>query len=263
MNLKDEAALHTIRVISSSDKKHIENIGGGCLLFFRNLLFVLSVKHIKKSKKSLLFVIFHNSPSLGIFPNWAGLNPTYLRGARTRFNIKIAKIIAKIANKLKIKNYMDLLIKNTGDLDFFTCIYPLIYLPIFHLPINSIYYNKKYKTFNQNQIVIPTKNNNYCFYGLTNFRYENKLPLCDEIFINNVKYLKTKGYYHIFKVNVDNRNLKGCSGSPILDENGNLVSLVVKRTRFKRNKIYGINLERVKIAFHMEANSILGEEIYE
>lgn len=73
MNLQDEAALHTIRVISTSDGKKVENIGGGCLLYFRNLLFVLSVKHIKKFTHSKLAVIFHNSPFIINLPNWAGL----------------------------------------------------------------------------------------------------------------------------------------------------------------------------------------------
>ena len=90
MNLQDEAALHTIRVISSSDVKKIENMGGGCLLYFRKLLFVLSVKHIKKYKSSKLFVIFHNSPNLGSIPNWAGLDPTFLRRSRTRFKTSTA-----------------------------------------------------------------------------------------------------------------------------------------------------------------------------
>ena len=102
MNLQDEAALHTIRVISSSDVKKIENMGGGCLLYFRKLLFVLSVKNIKKYKSSKLFVIFHNSPNLGSIPNWAGLDPTFLRRSRTRFKTSTAIFISKIANKLNI-----------------------------------------------------------------------------------------------------------------------------------------------------------------
>lgn len=70
--------------------------------------------------------------------------------------------------------------------------------------------------------------------------------------------------------NKDREELAGCSGAPILDEDGNLISLVVemnheeekvvehgryigKRTR---TKLYGVDLQKYKIALDEAAGGI-------
>ena len=86
---------------------------------------------------------------------------------------------------------------------------------------------------------------------------------CEEIFIDDMKYISTKDFYHKFYIQYDNRLLKGCSGAPILDKYGNLVSLIVKRDKKNKKIVYGIDLKKVSISLHMEINNITGEEIYE
>lgn len=79
MNLQNESALHTVKIISVKNMKTPQNIGNGCLLYFRKLLFVLTVVHIKENSNDKLCLLLHNDPLKNNLPNWAPINPTYLK----------------------------------------------------------------------------------------------------------------------------------------------------------------------------------------
>jgi len=61
-----------------------------------------------------------------------------------------------------------------------------------------------------------------------------------------LKYDRTEGDFHCFKLPVlhpGHESFKGCSGSPILDRNRNLVGLV-NHGCTEKNEIYGVNLAK-------------------
>lgn len=262
MSLQDEVILHTLRIISTKDNKTIERIGGGCLVLYRDIPFLLTVAHLRNTKESKITLVLHNLPELSLLPNWYNINPTFLRRGRTRFPFWLEKKITRISNN-HTDDIMNKHIKNLGKIDFAVSAVNLPFVPIFSLPINSGYVGCKYHAFDYSQIVEPSKQKKYAFYGLTHFRYENNQPLCDEVYLEDLEYIKTDSVYHIFKISKKINNLKGCSGSPILDQEGNLVSIVVRKSKFWNNYIYGINLKAVTIAFQIEANQITGVERYE
>lgn len=262
MNLQEECVLHTLHIISVDKNNKPEMFGCGCLIFFRNHYFVLTAAHIKKTEKSKMVLILHNFPFLKAIPNWYIINPTLFKSYKLIFPIIISKFIIWVNKKLGCKkDVTNTIIKYNCDIDFALSEVILPFMPIVCLPINSSYAGRPYKYFNYESVKDLNTADNYYFYGLLVSRepLNNK---CEEIFINNMKYIKTKGFYNIFKIEGDNRNLKGCSGTPILNEKGELVSLLVKRASINRHIVYGINLKKVETALHIEVNNITGEEIY-
>lgn len=266
MNIKEEAILHSLRIISIDKSKKPESFGCGCLVLFRNFYFVLTVAHIQKTKESKLVLILHNLPELNQIPNWYIINPMKFKSYRTKYPVWFGKIIIKLFNKSGLSKKIDPLskvMKYMGGVDFVSSAVYLPYDPVLSLPINSQYVGLPYKYFDYQNVKEPTIKENYSFYGLIELGTRKDNYRCKELYINNMKYIETKGYYHKFSIDQDNKILKGCSGSPILDSNGNLVSLVVKRDKIKKNIIYGIDLKKITIALHIEVNNITGEEIYE
>ena len=256
--------LHTLQLVSFDKEKQIQSLFSGCLLLFRNFTFIISVAHGLKNNASKVAIIMHNIPQLYYLPNWKSFNPTRLRQFRTKFNIYLSKIFIFVLKLLKIKNdYMSILFKYIGGIDFISSIIFLEYIPIHSLPVNSDLVGLQKQPFYQRQIEVPNDNDTYNFYGLTNFRMEKGNFLCEEIFVTKMKYIKTEYYYHVFKLNRKYRNLKGCSGSPIIDDNGNSISIVVKKHKYRDDIIYGINFKLIEILFHHEINSMTGEQIYE
>jgi hypothetical protein len=265
MDLLNRLKLYTIPLVSFDRNKHIESYFSGCLLKFRGFLFILSVAHGLKTKHSRVAIIMHNLPELKNIPNWQVFNPTRLRQFRTKFNTNIVKALVKILNILHLKiDYTSFLFKYIGGIDFMSSIVYLNHLPIHSLPLNSNLLGQWKYFFSQEQIIEPSFDAEYNFYGMTNFRIESTKYLCDEIFATRIKFLRTeKGHYHVFKLNHKYNNLKVCSGTPIVDNNGNLVSIVIKNHQIYNDIIYGINLKFVTIILHQEVNSVTGEEIYE
>jgi hypothetical protein len=205
----------------------------------------------------------HNLPMLQNIPNWYCFNPTRLKQFRTKYNIFFSKILTKLLSLFKLKiDYTSLLFKHIGGIDFMSSIVFLNNMPIHSLPLNSELLGQWKYYFNQNQIKEPNTFEKYSFYGMSNFRTTNNSFLCDEISATNIRFKKTKGYYHQFKLNQCYPELKGCSGSPIIDKNGNLISLVIKKDKIYNDIVYGINLKLIEILLHQEVNLITGEKIY-
>lgn len=267
MNIDKILVEYTIPIVSSDDKRKVEKMFSGCLLNFRSLNFVLTVAHGLKNKKSKPAIIMHNIYGLEHLPNWYIFNPIRLKQFRTRFHTKIVKLIFEINRKLRKgisdDELMSKIIKYVGGIDYMSSAVFLPYLPVHSLPIDSKYFGIPKNIFQERNLAIPNTNANYNFYGLVNYRIENGNYLCDEKYVHNIKYVKTKGYNHIFKLQSKEINLRGCSGAPIIDNEGNLVSILIKRNKIFRKYLYGINLELSKIALHQEANAIKGEEVYE
>jgi hypothetical protein len=123
-------------------------------------------------------------------------------------------------------------------------------------------YNKGIKYFRPKHIFItnlqdiPTSGKNYAFYGETKptINEERKQIVTVPKFINNVKFLCSENEFHIFKLPFtvyDAKELRGCSGAPIFDEDCVLVSLVVG-CRVGTDKLFGISLNKFKIAIDID-----------
>jgi hypothetical protein len=174
MKLLQDLKLHTLQLISFDKEKHIESLFSGCLLLFRNFSFVLSVAHGLKNKDSKVAIIMHNIPTLHYLPNWKPFNPTRLRQFRTRVSVNLSKILVILLKSLRIRiDYMSILLKYIGGIDFMSSIVLFEYIPIHSLPVNSELLGLPKQYFNENQIVEPNINYCYNFYGISNLRVEN------------------------------------------------------------------------------------------
>jgi len=102
----------------------------------------------------------------------------------------------------------------------------------------------------------PNANDIYGFYGLTRHRLDDKFRfLTTPKLETGLKYVgekddllrfKCKERYHEYE------EYQGCSGAPILNENGELVSLVVEGSDDRR-EILGLNLKHYWAALLIEA----------
>ena len=68
-----------------------------------------------------------------------------------------------------------------------------------------------------------------------------------------LRFIDTKDDYHIFKLPFNHpghEHFKGCSGAPIIDDQGKTVALVCKGV-FETNTIHAISLKKYQIAFQI------------
>jgi hypothetical protein len=101
---------------------------------------------------------------------------------------------------------------------------------------------------------IPTSEDRYFFYGKVRYKIDRKnlTYQCQERFEDDVQYVATMpgGHFHIFQIQHiirDFDDFRGCSGAPILNGDGELVSMVAKGYLGK-NRILGVNLEYLRPA---------------
>src|ERR1035438_3968120 len=103
----------------------------------------------------------------------------------------------------------------------------------------------------------PTKGDNYCFYGLANGELnEKKQFIRQERHQTGMAYWKTDSLHHFhckggFRV----AEYHGCSGAPILNGAGQLVSLVVQG-RDDKQQVSGVYLRRVWSGLMHEAGEL-------
>lgn len=106
----------------------------------------------------------------------------------------------------------------------------------------------------------PTVDHKYSFYGhiRTVVDKQNKRILLTPKLILNMEYVCEYGDFYRFKlpeIIKDPADYQGCSGAPIIDEDGNLVSLVTSCYR-NTNVLLGINLHEYKVALDIESGVI-------
>lgn len=101
--------------------------------------------------------------------------------------------------------------------------------------------------------ISPTPHKEYGFCGLINgqlIQNETSLGLYSHLaYYDNVRYLESRDSYHVFFIenkNYSHSDFQGTSGAPIIDSDGNLVSLVMSGKMSSTNPnewlIYGVNL---------------------
>lgn len=99
----------------------------------------------------------------------------------------------------------------------------------------------------------PSLDENYFFYGhtRTELRHEIKKFSYSERYVEKIKYINTMPdkVFHIFhlpEIIKDEYDYKGCSGTPIFNENGEIVSLLAKGLKGTK-AILGVNLQKYKL----------------
>ena len=102
----------------------------------------------------------------------------------------------------------------------------------------------------------PNTDDSYYFYGETKTKLDqvNKRIITTEKYIAGMKYLKEFGDFYIFElpeIIKDKSDFQGCSGAPILNQNGKLISLVTSGCT-GTNRLLGINLKRYKVVVDLE-----------
>lgn len=106
----------------------------------------------------------------------------------------------------------------------------------------------------------PSSNKKYGFYGNIKFDgVEGRRIVFQHRLESELKYIGIEDNHHVFLLPHEyggHNNYLGCSGAPIIDEDGNLVSLVSFGKK-ETNTIHGIDISRYKSALDIEAKSLI------
>jgi hypothetical protein len=92
----------------------------------------------------------------------------------------------------------------------------------------------------------PNLDNDYGFFGNTKHDYSGSTLKFTPKLVNNLKFHKTFGDFHKFKlpkVTTNKEEFEGCSGAPIIDSVGNIVAIACK-VMTGTNLIYGFSISK-------------------
>lgn len=106
------------------------------------------------------------------------------------------------------------------------------------------------------EAVAPSPDESYCFYGLAQGELDDAFRLRSwETFVEGMTFVGEEAFLLRFRCKeryFSHNDYKGCSGAPIIDSKGNLVSLVVEGSD-DRWEVRGINLRKVWAALLVTA----------
>lgn len=123
--------------------------------------------------------------------------------------------------------------------------------------INQIYEHER-MLIDINFDIKPSKIKKYSFFGQTEFDIKDKFIIPVGKLIMNMDYIDETNQFYIFRLPYKHPGhfyFKGTSGAPILDDDGNLVSLVCKGN-VENDLIYGLKLERYKSLIDIQVDNI-------
>jgi len=225
MNWQDLIKYSSVQLRKHDEKNGMPcGIGSGCLLDFKGHRFLLTVFHVtEKSSK------------------WS---------AQIKYNDKVQKIEALFLNSFSFLADFSEDKKSIKDVEF-----------SFH-PVRpgftSFYHYRKWKgetveikerpVFTVDSIGEPNKEMSYGFSGdiqPTSLPDLNAFETTQLIY-HGLKYDRLENDMHYFKLPEDHPGheiFQGCSGAPIIGEDGKVVSLVSGGC-IKNNEIYGCNLQK-------------------
>ena len=102
----------------------------------------------------------------------------------------------------------------------------------------------------------PDERKRYGFYGQVRFSgVEGKRIVFENRLEDNLEYIGKQGHEYVFKLPHpygSHKNYQGCSGAPIIDEDGELVGLVSYGLK-ETNCIYATDINRYRAALDIEA----------
>ncbi|MFA5804266.1 MAG: hypothetical protein WC879_06450 [Melioribacteraceae bacterium] len=234
---EDELNLHillsSIPLKELDDNKMPINSASGCIIDYCNKSFILTVSHATKN-----------------FGKWA---------------IEIAYEPSK-GTQLYFIGQMNFLIEATlgssivKDVDFSYAIVPENIQPIYQQfdttgkIIDQFPRTKNQIDFNVN----PSTEKKYGFSGQTKLSLENSYLFGEIRLITDLKYLEERDGFYVFKLPFKHQGheyYQGCSGAPIIDNEGNIVALVTSGDE-DTDTIMGINIKKYKVALDIACNNI-------
>lgn len=218
------------------DNKNLptQGIASGCLIDYSGKRFILTVAHATQK-----------GGKWGIEVKYEPENGTQVYSIGTMNFLKEFNI-----NQLSSK-----------DIDFSYAIVPNDLEPLYQEvqpPYNTVTRECKKVIHTIDFDIIPDNEKTYGFFGLTRSSLENGRFISEQSLVMGMKFSKRIDEYYEFVLSENHKGdefYRGCSGAPILDNEGNVVALVTSGCESK-NTIYGISLNRYKIALDIEAESM-------
>lgn len=208
------------------------NMASGCIINYNNRHFLLTVFHAVGNQGKWALDLKYKHPEMKMYP----LNG-FVFLIKTKINtpnIDDVDFAVKEIDKSIIPYYQEIESNAQGNI-------------IQEIP--------KY-IYNTDFTIEPSLNKIYSFAGLTQpnlGEYSQDKYFLEQTlsYEKNMSFLGSinDGDIYVFKLSRQHQGHKyyqGCSGSPILDDDGNIVSLVTGGNE-EKNEIYGINVSRYKV----------------
>lgn len=225
--------------------------GSGCIVFYKNRYFLLSVAHVTDYKEVSVMIETNR-------PQSEKGTPLYCVGSLCYFDLH--KINPKNVNL--ITSAQDLLKDFDETLDITFC--------EFKNDVELFQPEQKYrdrivpagvKTFlNLEEAGKPDKEHLYGLAGRIKQDFKNGVLYSTPTLKLDLKYKATIGNYHIFTVPeiiADKSNYEGCSGAPILDDEGKLVGLAAEvREGSKILRAFSIDVCKELLDTAMQTNLV-------
>jgi len=211
-----------------------KNFASAAVVRYNNKIVILSVFHATKDKTNWAVEVKSN------FKTGTYLKELGLMGAAVESNINSENIdrVDFSYNTLPndFKSYHQVIDDETG------CIYEHE-----RVILDSAFDNK------------PSKENQYSFFGQTEFRFQDKYVIPQSKLIMNMQYVAEEDQYYVFKLpfsHPGHEYFRGTSGAPVLDNNGNLVSLVCKGDK-EKDLIFGLKLNKYKSLIDIQIDNVI------
>jgi hypothetical protein len=237
--MKARTVLSSIPInIFSGETGEIKGFASSSIIDHNNKNILLSVAHYYDEKD----IIGINLCAYQGFPNIQFVRPLYLTMKQLR---KTAPLFLLLNKLFGIKySRMSLVFKDAESPDI---IYGTINSNIapLHNDISSNLFNLPKIKLKIHFPCFPVKNEKYDFFGLKFINMSQGYINMENVYLSDLHYLKAVDNYYLFHTNYKD-DIKGCSGSPILNEKGEIISMVAKK---KGKKIWGVNLNIMKMIF--------------
>ncbi len=219
-----------VLVADKNDPKPV-GFGSGCILNHRGRFFLVSVRHVTDDG-DLTTYLETNQPS-----NEQG-TPVQPIGGLCYFDLINIDDIKRVTE-------LNYLLQDGEPLDItFAEIKHHINLLQPAMDFGAFKVEKGEKiVLATDKIATPDKKRKYGFFGRTKLDYKGIYLTGENTLNTNLKYSSTIKDFHILlaqKVIIDKNNYEGCSGAPVLDNEGYLIGIVCK---IKRNSKAIGNLE--------------------
>ncbi|MDR3008576.1 MAG: serine protease [Sphingobacterium sp.] len=216
------------------------SFGTGCIVKYSDRYFLITVAHVTDFENTSTLIYLNRPPENGnsVMYNVGGLT-YYHVGTTDQFDIEDENIVDSIIND------------ENSRIDFACCEINgelTINQPEIELEIGKIKKGLKCYVDLDTQIGVPNNELFYAFFGsikqkkLNETRIESTLTLKYDI-----KFHRSESNYNVFLVKdiiKDSDDYRGCSGSPIFDENGKFVGLATA-VRENTKMVYALKTEDI------------------
>lgn len=251
--LDEDTILKTIPINTFSIQSgQIESFASCSILDYLDKHIVVTVAHCTNEER----IIGINLEAYQGKPNIVFFTPYPVKKLQVTDFAKKRKWIYKLFHK-KYKNLSEAFEKCPDQYDLIYSDIPKDIIPK-HNDIHSCLFNRNKKITPIQFPISISKKSVYKFYGMRFVGFYMGQILMEDVYINDLKFIQKKGDYLFFKTEKKFDNpINGCSGAPILDEDGKIVSMVIAQNG---NIITGLELNLLKAIFDASYNEAMYEK---